>query len=524
MSALGKALTEVRDGENNALEFDFAYPVKGRLQEAVEELRHRHDEPIYLLPISGCSAGGGIFQASPSAPGTIVGLRFEPPAIPRISLGPRPSALDLASDQIVIDAKRQQIFAGAAVTLNQLNQALAQEVGHACRVPGADLTSYMYAAVGATFMTGGMGPQRRYFSDSVEEIALFDGSNTIAISGEALAGYAGTYGWSGIVSAVCCNYYRFPDNEIAFALPVKHGSDDIARLLARLAPYTRLRLRQDGVSAEANPHDLILGLEHVSAASMLPLLRDGGDNAVTARARDLQQKCDAAAADGLIFVNGCSTRSIDDFLLQLADDGDSDTFSIAGLSLDFAEVFGDPEEMRAVREAIPWAARMQAPAGCYSYKNHSDANIRIVARDVAACVRQLWQINSNYVAEVEQHFASQDNVDGEILVYGHLNPYGFDPHNRVTMGSDDEIAFARSREFLLEARARYYRELATLCRRNDAIFVGGEKTADSEIAIFHALGGAQNAPEELWRRFQQQRRSVISANEMFNWRALPPYT
>lgn len=523
MSALGRALGELRDGENNALAFDLAYALSGRLQDAIEELRQRYGEAIYLLPISGSSAGGGIFQASPSAPGTVVGLMFEAPANPRISLGQRPSLPDLAADQIVIDVTRQQICAGAAVTLQQLNQALAQEVGHAWRVPGADLTSYTYAAVGATFMTGGMGPQRRYFSDSVDAIALYDGNDTVAIDGDALAGYAGTYGWSGIVSAVCCNYYRFPENEIAFALPVKHASDDIARLLGRLAPYTRLQLRQDGVSAEANPHDLILGLEHVSTRSMIPLLRDGGDNAVTARARDLQQKCAAAAADGLIFVNGCSSRSIDDFLLQLADDTAGDAFSIAGISLECAEVFGDPEEMRAVREAIPWAARMQAPNGAYRYKNHSDANIRIVARDAAPCARKLWQINSDYVAEVERYFESHGDIDGEILVYGHLNPCGFDPHNRVTMGSDDKTAFARGREFLLETRAKYYRELAALCRRNDAIFVGGEKTADSEIAIFRALGGAQNAPAELWRRFQQQRQSVTAAASMFNWRALPPY-
>ena len=523
-SSLGKAFTQAQDGENNAVEFDLAYPLTGKLVDAVGELRQMHGPEIFLLPMSATSAGGGIFQAAHKPAGTVVGLRFDAPADPRISCTEQPRLDQIELDQIVIDRERQQVCAGAAITLNQLNQALAQELGHCFRVPGADLTSYLYAAVGATFMTGGMGPQRRYFSDSVSEIALFDGSDLRSINGAALSGYAGTYGWSGIVSALRCHFYRFPQNEVAFALPVRHTGDEIARLLARMSPYTRLRLEPAGVEAAAtNAHDLILGLEHVSTRSMLPLLRDGGDNAITARARDLQHKCDLANADGLIFVNGCSNRSIDEFLLAMTDEKQTDDFSIAGISLENAEVFSDAEEMRAVREAIPYAARMQSLGGRLNYKNHSDANIRIVADDIEDSVRRLWEINRDYVAEVENHFAANEDVDGEILVYGHLNPYGLDPHNRVTLSSDDEAAFERSREFLVDARADYYRALAALCRDGNAEFIGGEKTADSEIAIFAALGGPQNAPAELYRRFQQQQAAINAAAPMFRWRALPPY-
>ena len=401
MPPLGKPITEVRDGENNRVSFDVAYPVNGMLDSAMRQLRQRHPERIYLLPMSAGSAGGGIrayygtgeitgggvFQAEPAAPGTVVGLRFDAPAEPRVSLAAEPRLAELELDQIVIDRERRQVSAGAAVTLCQLNQALARELGHDYRVAGADLTSYLYAAVGATFMTGGMGPQRRYFSDSVDEIALYDGNETVLVGAADLAGYAGTYGWSGIVSALRCRFHRFPPNEVAFALPVRHGSEDISRLLARLAPYTRLRMEHDVVRAEANAEDLILGLEHVSIRSMQPLLRDGGDSAVVTRARELRQNCEAAGAEGLVFVNGCSSRAIDDFLLGLADSGQGDDFSIAGISLDHAEVFADPEQMRAVREAIPWAARMQGAGGAHLYKNHSDVNVRIVGDDVESCAR-----------------------------------------------------------------------------------------------------------------------------------------
>ena len=524
-SSLGNPFREALDGENNEVRFDAAYPVHGSLASAVAELRQIHGQDIYLLPMSGTSCGGGIFQApEPShPPGTVIGLRFDPPATPRVTLDSVPNLVGLELDQIVIDVQTQQVAAGAAITLGQLSQALAQQLGHNFKVPGADLTSYLYAAVGATFMTGGMGPQRRYFSDSVVEAAIFDGDTTRGIVGDALQGYAGSYGWSGIVTAVRCAYYRFPDNEVAFALPVSNHPDDIARLLDRLSAYCYLELDRTGARSAANQDDLILGLEHVSTSSMRPLLRAVDKNPMAGRARDLQQKCDAANADGLIFVNGFSQRSIDEFLTDVCDEHPVGEFSIAGVALEHAEVFTDAEEMRALREAIPYEARMQAASGRLVYKNHSDANIRIAADAVFRSVQQIWQINRDYVDTVERYFDANPDIDGEILVYGHLNPYGINPHNRVTMSSDDETTYGRAREFLIAQRARYYRELETLCRAGDAIFIGGEKAADSEIAIFEALGGPDKSPPTLFRRFQQQRATIGAAAPMFNWRALQPY-
>lgn len=522
-SFLGKPFEQALDGENNAIQFDAAYPVSGGLAQAVDEIRQIHGQDIYLLPMSGTSCGGGIFQARNLPPGAVIGIRFDPPANPRVSLSTTPNLAALELDEIVIDTHGQQVAAGAAVTLGQLNQALAQQLGHSFKVPGADLTSYLYAAVGATFMTGGMGPQRRYFSDSVTAASIFDGAATQCIENEALQGHAGNYGWSGIVTAVRCSYYHFPDNEVAFALPVSDRPDDIARLLAQLSPYCYLELDRDGVRSAANQQDLILGLEHVSTRSMRPLLRSAGQNPMAGRARQLQQKCAAANADGLIFVNGFSHRSIDDLLIDMADELQADEFTIAGIALEHAEVFSDPEEMRALREAIPYEARMQTSTGRLVYKNHSDANIRIGADAVTECVQHLWQINRDYVAAVEQYFDTGAKIDGEILVYGHLNPYGIDPHNRVTMSSDDEAAFSSAREFLVEQRAGYYRALDSLCKSGNAIFIGGEKTADSELAIFSALGGPQNSPPNLFRRFQQQQATIVAASSMFNWRAPAPY-
>jgi len=520
---LGKPIERVVDGENNAVEFDFAYPLKGDPRAALAELRARHGEDILLLPMSATSAGGGIFQQRERPAARVVGLRFDAPLQPRLRLAAVADLTRIEQDEIVIDRELQQVCAGSAITLNQLNRALADELGHRYKVPGADLTSYMYAAVGATFMTGGMGPQRRYFSDSVVEAAIFDGAEIVSVGGADLAGYAGTYGWSGLVCALRCRYYRYPQNEIAFALPVSGEAEHLARLLAHLAPAAYLQLTPAGVTAQDGGDDLILGIEHVSCASMQPLLQGALDHPCHARALQLRQKCDAAGVDGLVFVNGFSERSSDEFLLDLADDADADNLRIAGIDIEHAQVFGDPEEMRAVREAVPYTARTQASGGRRVYKNHSDANIRIAPGAVAEGVEQLWRINCRYVDSVQDFFAGHPQIEGQILVYGHLNPYGVDPHNRVTMSADDETAFGECREFLVEQRAQYYRELAALCAGGNAEFIGGEKSADSEIAIYRALAGPQHAPPALYDRFRQQCRSIAAASPLFNWRALPPY-
>jgi len=520
---LGTSIEQIVDGENNAVEFDVAYPIRGDICETVEFVRRLHGDELLLLPMSATSSGGGIFQGAGNAGAKVVGLRFDAPLNPGLRFESPVDLRHVRQDEIVIDRERRQISAGAAITLHQLNRALADELGHQYKVPGADLTSYTYAAVGATFMTGGMGPQRRYFSDSVVEAAIYDGDRINSVSGDALQGYAGTYGWSGIVCALRCRYYRFPANEIAFALPLSSDAARLARLLAHLAPYVYLDLNPDEVVSQAGKKGIILGIEHVSCDSMQPLLAQPDGNPAQRRGLDLQQKCKAAGVDGLVFINGYSEQSSDEFLIGLTDDALADTFTIAGIDIDHAEVFNDPEDMRALREAIPYAARTQAPDGRLVYKNHSDATIRMAPDEVRACSERLWQINCEYVGHVEQFFERNVAVEGQILVYGHLNPYGIDPHNRVTMSSDDDTAFANAREFLIEQRADYYRDLASMCESSNALFIGGEKSADSEIAIYAALQGPQHAPAALFARFQQQQETVRAADRLFNWRALSPY-
>ena len=513
------------DGENNPVVLDAAYALHGRIDlgESVRAILERHGDSTLLLPMSARSGGGGIFQVTPPAGSTVVGLSIEPSASPSPTLAEDADVTALALDDIVVCPARDWIYAGAAVSLDQLNQALAELVGPGYRVLGADLTSYAYAQVGATFMTGGMGPQRRYFSDSVTAAALYDGERTRRLEGEELADHAATYGWTGIVQAVCCRYSRLPPNEVAFVLPVDSEPASLAALLERLAPWCFLEGSDDSLVNRRGNSDMILGIEHVTLEAMKPMLAQGADNTASRRATSLAAKCRAAGCDGLVFVNGCTEGDADAFLMDLLDDGEADRLTIAGFDLEHSEVFNDPSEMRTLREGIPFAVRTQAPRGKYAFKGHTDATVRLDPEHTGDQALALWHINREYVGSLATYFESAPDVDGQVLVYGHMNPWGVDPHNRLTFASDNRDAFGHAVAFTRKHTHQYYRGLDRLCRQRGAWFVGGEKGACSEREILAAFDGPSSAPAALARKFARQRRVIREARRQFNWRALAPY-
>lgn len=524
MTTLHELKSQLVDGENNAVQFDTAYSVKGkRLIETVEEIIRTHTSTVFLLPLSASSAASGIFQVSAPNGGTVVGLQFTPTQNPRFSRVTAPDITRLDLDEIVLDEQNGHIYAGAAITLDQLNQTLAGELDSRFKVLGADLTTYSYAQVGSTFMTGGMGPQRRYFSDSVDQISFYDGEQISIIEGGALTGYAGTYGWSGIVTAVRCSYHELPQNEIAFALPVNNTPDGLARLLQHFSSYSYLDTENGKVTSNTGGADLIFGLEHITASSMRPLLTQSAQNTSTKRARSLSEKCDAANADGLVFASGYSDKPADEFLLQLIDDLDSDEPTIGGVNLEHTENFADAEQMRELREAVPFAIRMQQPKGKFLFKNHTDANISLNPDKVENAMKKLWQADQDYVCSIQDYFRSNPEIKGEILEYGHLNPVGIDPHNRITFACEDETIYKNARSFIKSRNQDYFRALHKVSKSTGSTYVGGEKSACSEHEMFAAFGDLDNAPVALAQKFKQQSAVVRDASPMFSWRAKSPY-
>lgn len=518
---------EIVDGENIAVELDCIYSIKGHeLVDSIDQIKQAHQLGFCLLPLSAVSGGGGIFQVEKPVGKQVIGIQFAATSSPQVTRSNQVNITKVGLDEIIIDELQHTIYAGSAITLQQLNQVLADELGAQFKVLGADLTSYTYAQVGATFMTGGMGPQRRYFSDSVIEVSLHNGEKLIRIDGGNLKNYAGTYGWTGIVSAICCEYVELPAVEIAFAIPVNNSPSELSRLLQHLSPFAYLNIQNGKLLTHNGDTNLILGLEHITIDAMQPFVQSG-DNALTKRAEQLQANCEAANADGLIFVNGYSHLPVDEFLFELMDDIDADAkadkYTIAGIALDHTEVFKDPDQMRAVREGVPFAARTQAPKARFIFKYHTDINIRLNQDFVADSMDRLWQANQHYVGSIEQYIKSHAELSGQIIVYGHLNPYGVDPHNRITLACDDETIYQNMVVDIHAFRDEFVRQLKSICDDTESSFIGGEKSAGSEYSLFAAFGGPELAPPLLAAKFKRQLETIRGASTIFNWRAIEPY-
>ena len=138
-------------------------------------------------------------------------------------------------------------------------------------------------------------------------------------------------------------------------------------------------------------------------------------------------------------------------------------------------------------------------------------------------MRQLWETNQQYVGSVQNYFDQNGLLRGEILVYGHLNPVGVDPHNRITLACDDESAFYQAVEYLDEQRDNFIRRLARLCEDTGSDFIGGEKSAGLEYEMLPVFGEIENAPLLLRQKAIHQKECIRTASPMFNWRAMKPY-
>ena len=138
-------------------------------------------------------------------------------------------------------------------------------------------------------------------------------------------------------------------------------------------------------------------------------------------------------------------------------------------------------------------------------------------------MEKLWTANMDYVRKVQEFFDHTDDVAGEILVYGHLNPYGVDPHNRLTLACDSSQSYERAVTEVNRLRDDFLIEITRLCQSTKSLLIGGEKGAASEREIYEALGGPESCPQHLQNKFQQQAAMIAQSAPCFSWRALPPF-
>ena len=191
----------------------------------------------------------------------------------------------------------------------------------------------------------------------------------------------------------------------------------------------------------------------MSCQSLAPLAEQGGPWAP--RAEQLLAQCRAAGLNGIGFMHLHSHLKPDECLAALLD---ADGKHIGGLDITHAQQFPDAETMRMLREAVPYSWRHMTPPGRFGHKSHSDVNLRLPQTNPAAAMRRIWQAHMAYVARMEEYFAQQSG--GQVAVYGHLNPIGIDPHNRITFACDDRKTYTRAVDDIHTAQAALVRELA----------------------------------------------------------------
>ena len=424
----------------------------------------------------------------------------------------------LRSFQISIDREGGTVSAGAGLTFNQVNAALAEHVGPTARVL-VDLTSVGSAYVGGVVATGAMGPLRLRPSVMLEAVCLADGSQPRRVAGEAVEGLQG---WTGMVAAATFRYFLVPSGEFGLVLPVQGSDvDAMAGLLAWLEPWTRIRLPEAGGRIEGEV--LLNGVELVSRDSLDVFIEHAQDPA-RAKAQGLLQSCEYAGADMLACLTGWSEQSVDDVLYGLMD---PETETIGGVMIDFGVGFSSGAEMdtfRAIREGAPDLARTRArvtqPGKLKPWTTSTDVNMAMPA-DTAA-LSDVLSAYADYRGAIRLLARElKGAVEVELAAYGHLSPAGIDPHHRVTLFAPEggEGALAGARHAVAANKRTLIHDLLHAAERHGGQVTGGEKGVPSLVEIARAAGGESRLPDALKSRFRRAKEAVQAAPPAFSFRA-----
>jgi FAD/FMN-containing dehydrogenase len=429
----------------------------------------------------------------------------------------------IQTNQILIDREAGLVTAGAGLTFNQVNAALAEHVGPTARVL-VDLTSVGSAYVGGVVATGAMGPLRMRPSSTLEAVVLADGSGARTLSGDDLDLVEGLQGWTGMVAAAVFRFYEVPASEFGLVLPVQGSDvDSVAGLLAYLEPWTRVNLPGPG-GRLGNGDTVLNGVELVSKDSLEAFVEHAPEPART-KAQGLLQSCDYAGADQLACITGWSEQSVDDVLFSLMD---PETETIGGVMIEYGVGFSSGQEMetfRAIREGAPDLARTRArvkPEGKLKpWTSSTDVNVAAPA-DTGA-ISDILAAYADYRAAIKAlaRELAPTGIEVELSAYGHLSPHGIDPHHRVIVFAPEghEAALAGARQAVLACKRTLIHDLLHAAERGGARVTGGEKGVPSLVEIARAGGGESRLPPELKARLDRARRAVMEAPANFSFRA-----
>lgn len=502
LEAVLLATSDIAQAVAEAVAANYAIMATGGLTSAISSFDYKAES------VSGFA---GIVAIRPK--GALIAELVEPATAPEM----------LKSHQVSIDRERGLVSAGAGLTFEQINAALADAIGPSARVL-VDLTSIGSAFVGGVVATGAMGPMRMRPSSTLEAIVMADGGAPRTLTGDALDEVEGMQGWTGMVVAATFRFYEVPANEFGLVLPVQGTDvDSVAGLLSYLEPWTQINL--PGAGGRLGNGDTVLnGVELVSRDS-LEVFIDHAQEPARTKAQGLLQSCEYAGADMLACITGWSEQSVDDVLFALMD---PETETIGGVMIEYGVGFSSGSEMdtfRAIREGAPDLARTRArvrPEGKMKpWTTSTDINIRAPA-DVGA-ISDILTAYADYRSAIRSlgRELAPSGIEVELAAYGHLSPHGIDPHHRVTVFAPEgqDAALAGARQAVTACKRTLIRDLLHVTERSESSVTGGEKGVPSLVEIARAAGGEQRLPADLKTRLAKAKRAVQAAPIQFSFRA-----
>jgi hypothetical protein len=514
---LRKISFDKKDTEGKAPNLDAYYELtNGSISESINYLKESFSE-IKLVPIGGFSAGGSVFSNESSEKKTI-GLLIAPPhALSErnnisYTISEGSATAPLKTQELHINTKEKTVQVGAGVVLDQINASVQEALGADCIVLGADLTSSGYASAGGTFMTGGMGPSRISFADTVQEITLFDGVKSQTINGEEnLALVKETYGWTGIIEHLILPIVQVPKRAFGFALPINSSAEELGKLAAYFSEKTKPVIDNGIITNDV----LVLGLEFISENALrlieknMPNL-NGFDQ--------LKKNIVAANKKSAVFISGYAQENPFEDLKDAL--GIFVENKISGLAFEQAMPFDNLQDMKMLREAAPDISRAQFRDAQFVYKNHTDINIQLDINKPAESMETVFSCYERYQKRIELLLEQADGITGNMQVYGHLNPQGVDPHYRLTLVAKTQKQLSAAQGKASELYNILVQEIQVVCSEMNCKLTGGEKGFISNQKVVTALlKNESSLPEELANKFSKQKETILQANSIFNWRA-----
>lgn len=511
--------SERRDTEGKLIALDYQYELNnGDIEEAITYIRSIHGNDMLLMPIGGQSAGGGVFNSNNRiANQPIIGLIITP-AIARseqndidYTLSETDPVSKLKTHEFHINTKEKVAHVGAGVVLDQIVATVKKAMGQNYHVLGTDLTSSGYASAGATFMTGGMGPTRTNFALSVIGLSYFDGSSTkYTADHNILEGFVETYGWTSCIQHVVLPIVEVPPHEFGFAVPVNNTPYELGKLVSYFADKTIVPT--NGLNSLDT---FIAGIEIITSEALDLLV----EHAPNMEGLDLLlQNCKQAGKDSVVFISGSAqSNPFENFEDPLGIFVDNET---SGIALEQATPFENLQAMKSIREGAPELARRQFLDTPYSYKDHTDINVIVNPSSTAENVQLFLQCYENYKTKLEDLIEGKEDLQGNVQVYGHINPQGLDPHYRISIAANSEEIVLSAKKKAKAFYAELVRDINTVCKNTSSTICGGEKGIISNMKILNALASkADDIPLELSKRLQKQQKQIQQANRIFNWRA-----